>query len=73
MRPDGSFTEEIGLCTYAGKFEADPRGINAFTSTLTLGARAAEGFGAKIGPSDGIVFDNFAAEYLDIWQEIGEK
>ena len=38
VRADGSFTGAIGLCTYAGKFEADPRGINAFTSTLTLGA-----------------------------------
>ena len=38
-----------------------------------LGAWAAEGVGAKIGTSDGIVFDDFAAEYLDIWQEIGEK
>ena len=38
-----------------------------------LGAWAAEGVAAKIGPSDGIVFDDFAAEYLDIWREIGEK
>ena len=38
-----------------------------------LEAWAAEGVQAKIGPSDGIVFDDFAAEYLDIWQEIGEK
>ena len=29
-----------------------------------LGAWAAEGVAAKIGPSDGIVFDDFAAEYL---------
>ena len=38
-----------------------------------LGVRAAEGVEAKIGPSDGQVFDDFAAEYLDIWQESGEK
>ena len=38
-----------------------------------LGAWAAEGVEARMGPSDGQVFDNFAAEYLDIWQEIGEK
>ena len=41
--------------------------------TPTLGAWAAEGALAKLGPSDGQVFDDFAAEYLDIWQEIGEK
>ena len=40
---------------------------------IGLGAWAAESVGAKIGPSNGIVFDDFAAEYLDIWQEIGEK
>ena len=40
---------------------------------LLLGAWAAEGVEAKIGPSDGQVFDDFAAQYLDIWQEIGEK
>ena len=44
-----------------------------FSTGLLLGAWTAEGVGAKIGPSDGIVFDDFAAEYLDIWQEIGEK
>ncbi len=38
-----------------------------------LGAWAVEGVEAKIGPSDGLVFDEFADEYLDIWQEIGEK
>ena len=38
-----------------------------------VGAWAAEGALAKIGPSDGQVFDDFADEYLDIWQEIGEK
>ena len=37
----------------------------------TLGAWAAEGVEAKIGPSDGLVFDDFADEYLDIWQESG--
>jgi hypothetical protein len=36
-----------------------------------LGAWAAEGVEAKIGPSDGIVFDDFADEYRDIWQESG--
>ena len=29
-----------------------------------LGAWAAEGVEASMGPSDGQVFDNFAAEYL---------
>jgi hypothetical protein len=38
-----------------------------------LGAWAAEGALAKIGPSDGQVFDDFADEYLDIWQISGEK
>jgi predicted phosphatase len=37
------------------------------------GAQAAEGALAKIGPGDVLVFDDFAAEYRDIWQEIGEK
>ena len=38
-----------------------------------VGAWAAEGALAKIGPSDSQVFDDFAGEYLAIWQEIGEK
>ena len=38
-----------------------------------LGAWAAEGVEARMGASYVQVFDNFAAEYLDIWQEIGEK
>jgi hypothetical protein len=37
------------------------------------GAWAAEGALAKIAPSDGQVFDDFAAEYLDIWQISGGK
>ena len=43
------------------------------TGTAVLGTLAAEGALAKIGPSDGQVFDEFSDEYLDIWQEIGEK
>ena len=39
----------------------------------TLGAWAAEGVEAKIGPSEGQVFDDFVDNYLDIWQEIGKK
>ena len=38
-----------------------------------LVARAAEGVEASIGPSDDQIFDDFADEYLDIWQESGEK
>ena len=38
-----------------------------------LGAWAVEGVEAKIGPSDGQVFDDFAAEYLDIWQTSGKN
>ena len=34
---------------------------------------AAEGVGATTGLGDGQVFDDFAVEYVDIWQEIGEK
>ena len=58
--------EQLGAMT--------PKERKLLVIVLTLlGAWAAEGVGAKIGPSDGIVFDDFAAEYLDIWQEIGEK
>jgi hypothetical protein len=42
-------------------------------SFAALGAWAAEVALAKIGPSDEQVFDDFAADYLDILQEIGEK
>ena len=38
-----------------------------------LGARAVEGALAKISTSDGQVLEDFADEYMDIWQQIGEK
>ena len=53
------------------QFELSSKGCVG--SLQILGAWAVEGVEAKIGPSDGQVFDDFAAEYLDIWQESGEK
>jgi tripartite-type tricarboxylate transporter receptor subunit TctC len=44
-----------------------------FNSKKEPGAWATEGALAKIGPGDGQVFDDFAGEYLDIWQISGEK
>jgi hypothetical protein len=63
---------EVTLARQANQPRHDFSGVHG-VKQYRLGARAAEGAQAKIGPSDGQVFDDFAGEYLDIWQISGEK
>ena len=60
-------------CRVAGTVQTDaaaPANVGASARTsacaCAVGAWTAEGALAKIGPSDGQVFDNFAEEHLDI-------